>query len=149
MVYLAGPISGLTYNDSTDWREKVARVLAPDFTVFSPMRGKESLAAEGVILDGSTTKYEDPMLTDAAIFKRDFNDVWRADLLLINLLGATVPSQGTCFEMAWAYLLHKPVVLVMEDHGNPHEHLFVRQTALVRVQHLSQACDAVHSILLP
>ena len=46
-VYLAGHISGITYDEATEWRHRAAEQLRRDNAVVSldPMRGKECLRA--------------------------------------------------------------------------------------------------------
>lgn len=40
LLYLAGPITGLTYAECTDWRDWVRAQLPPDIVGLSPMRGR-------------------------------------------------------------------------------------------------------------
>ncbi len=84
MVYLAGPITGLTYDTATDWREMARGFLETyNITGISPMRAKEYLGAEKRI-EGS---YEDTALSSAkGITTRDRWDVSRSDVMLVNLL---------------------------------------------------------------
>lgn len=126
-VYLAGPISGLTYGGATDWRKQAVDVLAEaGIEGLDPMRGKDYLADVGV-LEGS---YEDwPLSTSQGITARDRFDATRCDLLLVNLLGATRVSIGSMLEIAWADSRRTPIVLVMEKEGNPHDHPMIRECA--------------------
>ena len=74
---------------------------------------------------------EVPELTPPSIFARDQFDVRHADIILANMteLGQAyrdgrivqIPSIGSDFEIAWAFLLNKPVVLIAPD-GNPYAH---------------------------
>lgn len=145
-VYLAGPITGLSYRGCTDWRKVVAAQFAPDIKCADPLRGShEFLKAEQSIADHyPTTLYH----SEAALFKRDLIDVRTCDLVFLNLLGATDKSTGSTSELAWAFILEKPVVLVMEPSGNPHEHAFVRQMCPFRVDNLGDAMEVARSILL-
>ena len=90
-VYLAGPISGLTYEQSAlGWREQIKELL-PEFDLFSPMRAKDFLATEGV-LQGA---YEGtPMSSTNGILGRDRNDVRTCDLMIANFL----EDGGACRE---------------------------------------------------
>jgi threonine dehydrogenase-like Zn-dependent dehydrogenase len=45
-----------------------------------------------------------------------------------NFLGATKASIGSCFEVAWAHILGKHVIVVMEE-NNPHQHAFILEGA--------------------
>lgn len=143
-VYLSGPISGLTYEDCTDWREYASKWLA-EFGIegLSPMRGKEYLKGQGRIEDGSAAVLSNFMSQDAAIVTRDRWDTTRADFMLCNLLGAERVSVGTIVELGWADMARVPVVLVMEPTGNIHEHPFVRQLSGYRADTLEAGLDLV------
>jgi hypothetical protein len=156
IVYTAGPIAGTTYGESTDWREYVRERLAeldPKIRAASPMRGKEYLASIQAMpssnfhLANLGTKH--PMSTPQAILARDRMDVMRADLLLVNFLGATKVSIGTCCEVAWADLLRTPVMLLMEDEGNVHDHPFITGNAGWRLNNIEQAIELIPMILIP
>lgn len=159
IVYTAGPIAGTTYGESTDWRDYAAMKLAqldPAIRAASPMRGKSYLAAmaqmplsANVLRVTGTGSVKTPLSTPAAILGRDRMDVQRADLLLVNFLGAKTVSIGTCFECAWADLLRTPVVLVMEDEGNLHDHPFITHTASFRFNNLEDALKHIPIILIP
>ena len=144
-IYMAGPISGLTFDVANDWREKVRLALLPDIEAANPLRGKGSLVGYAELTDGYT---HDPLVTDRAIFARDYQDVLRADLLFVNLLGAKRVSQGTNYEIAWAYQLRKPILVAIEESGNVHDHPFLRQVVDFWTDNLPDACDAIRGILL-
>jgi nucleoside 2-deoxyribosyltransferase len=149
LVYLAGPIAGLGYAGATDWREFATCVLSDeDIVALSPMRGKQYLQDVGVI-GSSHTRPDRPLSTPQAIVARDYFDVKRADLILVNLLGATRVSIGTMFEAAWCLHWRKPLVLVMEESGNPHDHWFVHQAAGFRVSRLTDGLELTTAILKP
>ena len=79
---------------------------------------------------------------------RDFNDLKQSDVLLINLLGTTSPSLGTAMELAWAYILKKPTVVIMEDTGNPHDnHPMIHETIDFRVNNLVDGFNTVLVVL--
>lgn len=151
-VYLAGPIAGSTYADAVEWRAAVSARLAPGITALSPMRGKGQLAGNKGKLGGFYPS-DDPMTTPAGIVARDFADVKRCDLVLMNLLGAESVSIGTMVELGWASALGKPVIVAW-DGGvhvlrNPHYHPFVHQIASFRVGSLDEAIRVANSFLLP
>jgi len=145
-VYLAGAITGERYDGATDWRERVATELDyVGITAFSPMRGKEYLDTEKPI----AAEYSDRILSNSrAIMTRDFFDVRRADLLLVNLLGTRKASIGTTMEIAWGYQLQKPIVLVMEPE-NVHNHPMIREAVGYWVESLDDAVYVAKSVLLP
>ena len=147
LVYLASPITGSTYDEAQDWRESVQRQFAREVHGISPLRAKEQrlIRSGGPILDS----YEDcPLTSKKGITTRDRNDCMRADLVLVNLLGAKRVSIGTVMEIAWADSQRIPVVLIMEE-GNIHEHSMLTECCGFRVATLEDAVDIVHAILLP
>ena len=149
-VYLAGPIKGLNYDGATTWREYAKEKLAAcGLNGFSPMRAKPYLKNETAI-DASDTNYNQfPMSRDGAVVCRDRYDATTCDVLLVYLLGAKAISIGTITEIGWADSLRVPIVLVMEDSGNPHEHMFLRQLCAFRVNNLDEGLHIVKSILIP
>lgn len=146
--YLAGPITGLTYGQATDWRVYASDVLTGQgIEVLSPMRGKDfilkRIGAQEVL--GQT--YEDsPLSTQRGIVARDIFDVNCADIVLFNLLGADQVSIGTMVEYGWASAHRKIVVTVMEKSGNVHDHAFIRELSPYRVETLDEALDIVGAI---
>lgn len=147
-VYLAGPISGLSYGDTVNWRDAVTAELK-EYCVkgLSPMRGKAFLGKATKIADHyKEEEYFDVSGTIAAINIRDHNDVYTCDALLVNLLGATTVSIGTVMEIAWARAYKKPVVLVMEKEGNIHEHAMLTYD-VIRVDSLEEGIKQVTQIL--
>ena len=150
LVYLAGPIAGISGVDATDWRHySLARLEIHAIECLSPMRAKHSLVEQEKI----STNYHDyekfgTFFTSKAIMARDFNDVRRCDVLLVNLLGAPRPSLGTVVELAWAFAMQKPAVVAIEAQGNPNDgHPLIHEAVPFRVETLDDAIDAVAVIL--
>lgn len=144
-VYLAGPISGLTYDEAEAWRFAAGQCLAPEIECFSPLRHKEFLHGRGV-LEGSYT--ENPLATDRGIMTRDHWDVRTSDLVLCNLLGTSRVSIGTVMETAWCHVYRKPLVMVIEPDSNIHDHPMVREAIDYRVATLSAAAAVIRAVLL-
>lgn len=120
-IYLAGPISGESYDQVMD-RINLRRVpLQPFYDVIHPMTGKGELRTE---LNFRSIGYGTPVSTNRAIAGRDKWMVNQADIVFADLLGAERVSIGTMFEIAWAHLLGKLVVVCMEE-NNIHDHAFV------------------------
>lgn len=144
-VYAAGPITGLSFGNATDWRQELFdRLSKNNIKVLSPLRAKDYLKDEQVIGDS----YEQHVLSSQrGITARDRNDVINCDAILVNLLGATRPSFGTVMEIAWADMLRKPIVLVMEKEGNIHDHAMIRECSPFRVETLEQACTVLRALL--
>jgi len=141
-IYLAGPISGLSYDGATDWRERTKLELAPHVECLSPMRGSEHLKGRELLDD------HDPNVlatTPAVLTARDKSDVRRSDLVLINFLGATKASSGTFIEIGWADAWQIPIVAVI-DEGNPNKHA-MGDVLTLQVPTLEMAIKLVKEIL--
>ncbi|MBI1957527.1 MAG: hypothetical protein HYS44_03690, partial [Candidatus Niyogibacteria bacterium] len=147
LLYCGGPITGVSYGESTDWRNYVGLKLPSHIRAMSPMRGKHYLANEKAIKDS----YEGdghPLSTRRGITCRDRMDVMRCDMLLANFLGAKKVSIGTVMEIAWADAWRKPIVVVMEK-GNIHEHAILNQVAGFIVSNLDEAIELAVAVLSP
>lgn len=145
-VYLAGPITGLSFGQCTDWRAAVAVRLRP-FGILGvdPMRAKDYLKSEKEI----TGSYEDKVMScQRGIMTRDRYDATHCDVLLVNFLGATKVSIGTVMEIAWADSIRTPIICAIEDDGhNTHDHPMVREAIGFRVPTLEEAIQVVIKIL--
>jgi hypothetical protein len=127
VVYLAGPMKGLTKAAMLGWRLLAAQKLAPIITL-SPLRGFEHL-----LLDNGQMhpEYSDhPLRSLPAFISRDFSDVERSNALLVNFLGAQRVSIGTVMEIRDAWRQGKMIAVAMEP-GNPHDHGMIRYPAMV------------------
>jgi nucleoside 2-deoxyribosyltransferase len=145
-VYLAGPISGLTYDQGQDWRADFAAMMPERIECYSPLRAKAYLRDKGVI----EQSYEDTALScDRGINTRDHNDCATSDVIVAYLIGATRVSVGTVMEIAWAHAYRKPLVVIMEPKGNVHDHPMTREAFGFRVQTFDEAAHIVQRILLP
>jgi hypothetical protein len=150
-VYLAGPISGCTFGECTDWREEMkARLLPKGITCWSPMRAKGYLAKLATIsATGQEYVSMSPLSTPRGVITRDRFDTQRVDVVLMNLLGATKVSIGSMIEMGWADSVRTPIIVVMESEGNPHEHMMVSELTGFRVTTVEEAEDICLAILGP
>lgn len=145
-AYLAGPISGLSYDAAEDWRRRARAGLAPEIAAYSPLRAQAPVLRDQGRLQGS---YEENVLTSArGILARDHWDCRTADLVLVNLLGAATVSIGTVLEIAWAHAYGKPLVVAIEP-GNCHQHPMLSRLIDYPVASLSEAVAVARAILLP
>lgn len=143
-IYLAGPISGLGYNEVTDWRDAVkARLDGPLYHCLSPMRGKEALRE---IKDFQAAAENKHAIWVHELYERDRYDVMRSDILFVNLLDAKKVSIGTMFEIAWGYQTGKFILTIMED-GNCHHHGFVHMASSIIVPTVDRACQYLLRVL--
>ncbi len=158
-VYLAGPISGLTYDEGEGWRLIVTEQLAPQIDAFSPLRNKAYLKEHGK-LEGS---YDFSALSTArGITTRDRLDVMSRDLILVNFKAWKKPSLGTLIELGWADAARKPVVGLWEGLGNNIDtstnrlgdsdcatYPMVQEIVDFWVNTIEEATDLIKAILLP
>jgi len=144
-VYLAGPITGLTFGGCTDWREYAQKELAAaGIAGVSPMRAKDYLQSEAIVGDC----YENTVLSSSkAIITRDRWDTTTVDLVLVNLLGAERVSIGTMIELGWADAARNPVITVIEQEGNIHDHSMMREITGFRVNTLEEGLNVAKAIL--
>lgn len=124
-IYLAHPISGLSGDEVFGYYNKAKEDLKDCFEILYPMLGKQYLRndpkyrAEG---------YEFPVSTNHAIHERDKWMVQTSDIVFVDFTGAKSISIGCCMELAWADLLGKHSLVVMDESGL-HNHAFVLDTA--------------------
>ena len=118
-IYLAGPITGLTYKEATGWRKQVREALPDDWKILDPMRGKSHLRGVGAL----AANFDSGM--DAV--SRDLSDIRDADVVLAHFAASVTPttvSLGTSCEIGYAYALGKPVVAVVRR-NTPYDHIFI------------------------
>jgi nucleoside 2-deoxyribosyltransferase len=136
IVYLAGPMAGITVKECRAWRLAATPVLEDaGFTILDPTRELIGYPDDFVLTQQAESK--------RVVFARDKFDATRADILLVNLLGATDKSLGTLMEVAWAYLSGKFIVVVMEPEGNPHDHTFTREAASIVPPTIEEGVDYI------
>jgi len=139
-IYLAGPISGLSYKQACKTRNELCDLFGGyGIEAITPLRGKSYLSCERRL---KPSEYEYPLSTDKAIINRDYGDVVASRILLADMRGAKTVSIGTCFELAWAWD-HKVFSIVVMEKRNPHQHAFVKQAATVVVETMDEAVDTV------
>lgn len=141
-VYLSGPITGLLLEDAIDWTNYAKDVLKHDNIIgYRPLRRTNFTGNALAVMSNQRNK---------ECVGRDRYDVMSCDCMLVNVLDAKQASIGTITEIAWAYLLQKPIVLVMEDNSvNVHEHGFIQEMITHRTGDLDIGLEHVKSILLP
>lgn len=157
-VYLAGPITGLSYEEARNgWRKDFAALLNPSIEPLSPMRQEGHLAE---IKDISAHGYDEHLLsTSKGIVAKDLLDIDRCTIVVMNFLGSRKVSIGSVWEMGYAKRARKPIVVVMEpdpdpaeelEHGrNPHDHCFIIETADFRCASVAEAAAITNALLTP
>lgn len=151
-VYLAGPITGLTYDSAVGWRDHAKAALeAVGIKAYSPLRLQEMLREYGNLdAGGLGSDYVDthPLLSASGMTTRDRHDVRTADAVLVNFLGASRASLGTAMELAWADAYRVPTVVVMKP-GNVHDHALIREVSGYIVADVDTALECIKGVLLP
>ena len=169
-VYLAGPITGLTYDEANAWRLETEQYFAQyGIQTRNPLRAKQFLQQQGTLETYGNADAINPLARDAGITARDRNDVMNSDVILANFLryetvdvheeGAVtaddwtifergVSNCGTPIEFGWADAYRKPVIMVMQAEGNPFDHGMMRSIAGFRVETLEEGLLVARSILV-
>lgn len=120
-LYLAGPISGLSYSEACEWRIKVKEALQDDYEVIDPMRGKFYLSEEQAIKEC----YPNTITSGSrSVYRRDRCDIKRCDIILVNLSDGS-KSIGTLVEMGMADAWEKLIIVI----GNP-THPFLTENSI-------------------
>jgi nucleoside 2-deoxyribosyltransferase len=138
-VYLAGPITGLSWNGATSWRVYAStQFVRHSIEAVDPLRGKHYLSGEKSI---ALNYDEHAMSTSKAITSRDRFDVERCDLVLANFLGSDPhrTSVGTVVELGWADAFRTPVILCAPPDHPLRLHPITSQIAAWEVDDLDHA----------
>lgn len=146
LIYLAGPISGISPEAATNWREYVAKRVGAEVSVLDPTRDTPDYA-----LPVSGDRDPESELARGRhgriTVARDRMDVMSCDIVLANLLGSNQVSIGTVGEIFWADLLRKPVLIVREVFGNPHDHDMLNAIAAAVYSSLEEAIARINRML--
>jgi len=135
-VYLAGFISGYSYDDvENDFNSRKWHLERLGYEVLSPMTGKGQLRNE---IELKAYDYSNPVSCNHAIFERDKWMVSNCDIVFANLLNPKHVSIGITMELAWASLLGKHTVVVMEE-SNVHKHAFIIESADIIFNNMGDA----------
>ncbi len=145
-VYLAGNISGCSHDSANEWRENAERLLDIwGITAASPMRDVEM--SEGILKPESQTRIAGIVATSRSIMMRDYNDVITSDALLVNLDAPVGVSGGTMAELAWAYHLRIPTVVICPKVCYYTVHPMAAEMIDFRVDTLEEGIRVIRSVL--
>ena len=147
-IYLAGPITGLSYTEATEWRNEFKRKIEDSsnkrIVCYSPMRNTEYLSKETAL----EKAYNDKVLSSSkAILAKGYNDAINADVVVVNFLNSSKVSIGTVMEIAWAKHLKIPIVLII-DEDNIHTHPMINESADFLVNNIVDAMYVCETLLL-
>ncbi len=121
-VYLCGPINGCSDDEATTWRESV-KDTCPEFECIDPLR-RDYRGIEDQFTD--------------EIVELDKIDVMSCDVVLVNMPKLSV---GTIMEIVFAWMNHKPVVVVVPDENHVSPWLKYHSTVIY-----SKLSSATHHI---
>ena len=110
--YMAGFMSGDYLEETTAWRKKVREhyvMKGWGIEWLDPYNGKDI----GTITPDGLKSSVDPH----AIVHRDYMSVSQADILIVNLntFGSGRTSTGTICELAWAWQMRKPIIMITDE----------------------------------
>ena len=119
-IYLCGYISDVRALECAEWRCRIKNFynMKPKWhgaiRFIDPMNG-ESTASLGK--EGLTSAFP-----PHAIVHRDYNSVLASDLIIANpnTFGESREPIGTICEMAWAFQMRKPIILISDNYRYIH-----------------------------
>lgn len=135
-VYLAGFMSGEKLRECTTWRKIIRKKfkyydideegndVSFPISFLDPFNGKEF---ESIDKKGLTSH-----IPKNAIIMGDYLSVQKADIIVANLdtFGSDRPLTGTQWELAWAWQMKKPIILITKDE-NFIKHPFTSQASWI------------------
>lgn len=127
-IYLAHPISGLSYDEVAEYYEKTQATLncaIAGLDVLSPMTAKEYLRTEKKL---RAYDYSHPISTNHHAIERDRWMVKQSSVVYVNLMHAKEVSIGCMMELAWAHDNGIYSVVSMPE-DSVHRHAFVLEAA--------------------
>lgn len=143
-IYLAHQITGLSYDVVMRYYRDLQGYLGEvvGYEVLCPMVAKEYLKDQQYL---SGEGYRFPESTGHAIFERDQWMVEQADVVLVDLVGQSRPAVGCLFELAWASILRKHTLVVMEP-DSLYRHAFVLEAADIVFNTLQEALEYLEKL---
>jgi len=141
-IYIAHPISWLSYREVVDYYETIRTELECFYDILSPMTGKGELRNE---ISFKAEGYGTPVSTNHAIVGRDRWMVKQADIVFVDFGDANRVSIGCVMELGWAKLLGKHTVVVLGK-KNIHRHAFVLESADIVFPKLEDALDYLNKL---
>jgi nucleoside 2-deoxyribosyltransferase len=142
-IYLSRPLTGCSYEEVTayyDAKEELLRRLG--YLTLCPLPIKDFLRLRWFRAEDDRGF---PVTRNHAIIERDRWMVNKADILLLDLIGARAVSIGCVMELAWAHDRGKHTVVVLEDE-NVHQHPFALEAADIMFPEAAAAYDYLVSL---
>jgi nucleoside 2-deoxyribosyltransferase len=143
-IYLAHPISGQSADVVYGYYDNAVKLLKDSYEILYPMMGKRYLRTE---IKFKAEGYGNPVSTNHAIKERDKWMVQESDIVFIDFTGSTIVSMGCCMELAWADLLGKHTIVVLEKE-NIHRHAFILDSADIVFETYDEAIEYLREFKL-
>jgi len=144
-IYLAHPISGLSYDEVVsyykDVEEKLKRM---GYEVYHPMIAKGCLRNEKKF---SKSDYQHPVTANHAVKERDKWMVKHVDVILVDFTGAKEVSIGCVSELAWADDTPTVYSVVILPKDNVHNHAFIKEMADIIFESREEALDYLEKLI--
>ena len=139
-IYLAGPISGLSYKEAIEhFISRANRLKRIGYEVMHPMLAKNHLRND---LEFKAEGYtNNPISTNKAILRADFWKTDICDILFVDLTsGKDRVSIGTVAEITRAFTNHKLIITVLPK-DNIHNHAFILEMSSIIFETVNDAID--------
>jgi nucleoside 2-deoxyribosyltransferase len=140
-LYLAGPMSGLTWRQALEWRKQATDVLHTQWRIINPVRHQVPTERLDEIIPCSTqhnNKHVALHLTATGIASQDEFYIDQSDWIFCNFLDAVKPTFGSVWELGYAWGRRKHILSVIEP-GSMHDHPFIRRRSHVFTPSLEDA----------
>lgn len=149
-IYLAGPMSGLTWRQALEWRRECEAELSSRWRLINPVRAQVPEENMDDVIPYSTqlnTEKVDIEVTATAITAQDEFYIDQSDWILANFLFAPKVSIGTVWELGYGWRARKKIYSIIEP-GSEHDHPFVRRRSHVFTPDLPDAIRFFKAIAL-
>jgi hypothetical protein len=143
VVYLAGPMFGLTVAQARGWRDVARKYLEPYFRCFNPMDVIKELSENDIL----KCEYSDlgVSYSSKGIVRGDLYEVMQSQIILANLTDATSASIGTIREISTAAVVGNKLIVLIIPKGNIHNHPSVVDAGVV-VETLEEAINYIFKL---
>jgi nucleoside 2-deoxyribosyltransferase len=127
-IYLCGPITGLSYHDAVDWRNKA--------TNWFRLRSEQPVGTIDPMQGELKTSVPQERMKD--ILALDYHYVTKADLILANFLHTSDNiSSGSISELAWAWTNRTPIIAIMKE-DSPYNNPWLKEMIWYRYDTLEE-----------
>lgn len=137
-IYCARPFTGFTKTQILEYYDYLKGALGGSYDLLIPMVAVNAVGPDTKIWRHG--KNDIPEISEKAIVARDLWLIEHADIILVDVSECAGVAIGCVMELAWAKLLGRHTITVM-DVGNPHHHAFITETSDVVFPVLESALE--------